>query len=174
MSHYQTLFPENQLRIICPIFNAETKFSDCVRLRHKVWRGERPAVRQGCQACMSAGKCPVAVIVQRMAMAPLSAPMPDDYHASEPRRGKLKADVLERIAPVIVTERVMARYSLSDTEISAITSANARISKQAGSAPEPTSSSPSPRKKPARKRAPDNAVNQAAASGDMSAALNKD
>jgi hypothetical protein len=57
------LSENNQFSFTCPVFNVETKLSVCIKLRDLVWRGSRPDVRKGCQACMSAGKCPAATIL---------------------------------------------------------------------------------------------------------------
>lgn len=179
---YETLDPTNQFTFTCPVFNAETRISACIKLREKVWRGERVEVRMGCQACMSAGKCPTAHIVQRMAMS--NAPLEDSYAAREPRSGKLLANVLERILPVVVTESNLVRFGVSDVERDLIAGANDRILKQLGSAPSERSTRTTMRGSGGRGLSrpkiitPEvqpitSAVNTAAATGDLSAAISQ-
>ena len=179
---YQTLADDNQFKFKCPIFNAETKMATCVKLRNLVWKGLTPEKRRGCQACMSAGKCPAAQIVQKMAMSGPRSMQPDDYGSTAPVLGKLRRDILERIRPVMVMSSTIQRLSLSSIEVNMIETANERIEAMLGSAPGASSKSKASIKGKARKprdlSSPStepkqktmSKVEQAAASGDLSAA----
>lgn len=180
---YATLAEDNQFKFKCPIFNAETKMSSCVKLRHMVWKGLRPEKRRGCQACMAAGKCPAAQIVQKMSMS--SSPVADDYGATQPIVGKLRKDVLERIRPVMVMNSTIQLFSPSTAELSLIETANQRIEAMIGTAPGAsapsrstmTGSARKPRKVASPKAAEpkttttDTRIEKAAATGDLGAAL---
>lgn len=183
MAQYLTLADENQFQFVCPIFNVETKMRLCNTLRDLVYAGRPPAVRKGCQACMRAGKCPAAQIITRISFG--AGKVGDDYGATEPTVGKLRQDVLERIAPVIVLESVLNSMQVPDAERELIATANDRIQAQLKSAPKPSGEFVSRAVKSefgssARKRstpkpkAPANtntAINAAAASGDLAAAI---
>lgn len=172
----KTLSPENQLKIRCPIFNAETRIAGCFMLRDLVWRGEGPEQRQGCQCAMRAGKCPIPVILTRMVRTG-----EDPLHSAEPKVGRIDDDILDKIAPVLVPETQMRRFSLSPQEEKAIAQANedARSGKRAikkyERRPERVieelparASAPKPKEAPPTT----DATVAAATSGDMSAAIN--
>lgn len=167
----------NQFSFTCPIFNVETKMSACVTLRNKVWRGERPEVRKGCQACMKSGKCPAEKIMHKVAFN--LDYFATEYTAATPTTGKLHAEVLERILPIMVLEKTMERIGVSAKERQLILSSNERIAKMLGGAPKKAARqvAPPPKKakavKPKVKPRSDDNVNQAAASGDLSAAINQ-
>lgn len=183
MSQILALSFENRLSFTCPIFDAPTQMRACVKLRDMFMRGERPEKRRGCQACMSAGKCPALEIVRRFAFN--CATGEDDLSSTEETTGKLPASVLERIAPVIVLPQTMSQYRISDAERTLIESSRERIEAQLRTAPRGekssritrTSSQPETRK-PSKIRTPDaaprvdTAITSAAASGDLSAAIN--
>lgn len=173
---YQTLSYANAFAFTCPIFNVETKMAGCVKLRDLVWRGKTVEVRRGCQVCMKASKCPAAVIVQSLAMS--NRPQPDDYGSVEPRSGKLRKDVLERILPVVVMEADLGRYGVPAAEVALIQSANERIAAQLGHAPGASQARAqaqvgTSRRKTREKAAPaSSAALSAAETGDLSAAIN--
>lgn len=162
----KTLSPDNQLKIRCPVFNAETKIAGCFLLRDMVWRGERPEQRQGCQCALLAGKCPIPVILQRMVREG-----DDPYHSAEPKVGTLTDDVLDRIAPVLISDTQMNRHELTPQERKALVQGNedARSGKR------------QIRKAPRREErviddtppvsATDKAVIEAAKKGDLGAAI---
>lgn len=135
MGKYLTLSQDNKFQFKCPIFDAKTAMSSCIKLRNLVWMGKNPEIRKGCQACMSAGKCPAIYVVKKFNSSSPSVPVPDDYGSKEPVMGKIRRDVLERIQNVIVTSSTMARFSLTDAEITLINSSSERIRKALGSAP---------------------------------------
>lgn len=175
----------NKFSFICPIFDVQTAMPQCITLRDKLWRGEEIPVRKGCQACMSSGKCPAAEIVRRISYG---KDTPDDYGSDIPIVGKLRRDVLEKIETVIVQDRHMNQFGVSEAERELILSANTRIQAQLAKAPEPSNrqnsvtASPSSEKRMAFSRksvskpvaaipAP-KTISDAARTGDMSAALN--
>lgn len=178
--------PRNQFSFVCPIFEVTTRISQCFKLREKFWRGERPEVRKGCQVCMRAGKCPAAAIVEKVRGHGRS--WQDDYAADEPVVGKLRKDVLQRIhRPMVIESYYREFQGVSDAEKLKIETSSERIGKMIGAAPLPSddgpvsrnfSDSPTPRKP--RKAAPkavnnnteSNAVGDAAASGNLAAAIN--
>jgi hypothetical protein len=180
---YATLSPQNKLSFTCPIFSVQAEMRSCVELRTQVWQGIRPGVRKGCQACMIAGKCPAAEVVRRMAHSAKNDA--DEYASSEPTVGKLSVSILERILNVIVTPTIMEQFSVPPTERHLIETARDRITAQLATAPahgvkrktsydhdEPVKT---PRK--AKIKTPDMAAiaaQNAAMTGDLSAALNKE
>ena len=182
MAH-TALSPSNQFSFVCPIFDVETKISACIKLRELVWKGQRPEVRVGCQACMSASKCPAATIVQRMAIGNRLAP--DEYFSAQPSKGKLRVDILEHIQPVIVlentdaakVENTIAQYGVPSAEANLIRSSSERIAKQLGVAPQakPLGQSKARKFVEVEKTAPKSTpqINTAAATGDLSAAINR-
>jgi hypothetical protein len=165
----KTLSPENQFTFTCPVFRADTKIASCLALREVVWRGEPVAVRYGCQVAMHADKCPIPRIVRKMAR------MQDDpYHSAEPKKGSLHQIILDEIAPVLVNERVIDESGATALEKTALHRCNAAA--RAGSHMTTKSRH---YVKPAKMAdvapaAPtiSDATITAAASGDLSAALN--
>lgn len=125
LKRYKTLAEDNQFSFVCPIFNAQTRITACLKLRELVWMGKRPDKRPGCQACMTASKCPVVHIVKRIGADNYG----DPYGSSEPKLGQLRKDDLERIAPIICDERTIRHYPLSDAERLMIASSGERIRK---------------------------------------------
>ncbi|SER29289.1 hypothetical protein SAMN05216548_114125 [Faunimonas pinastri] len=184
----KSLSPANLFHFVCPIFNVETRFATCVSLRDLVWKGRRPEQRKGCQACMSASKCPINNIIQDFGRLP-----DDPYHADEKRVGSLKDRHIERIMPVLVSPKLLDEYAVTPKERELILAANeaagAWVSgKQSKRSTRKTSVeledvqretapvSRRSRKPPAesvKERAPEPAdAVLAAESGDMSAAIN--
>jgi hypothetical protein len=117
----KTLSPENQLKIKCPVFHAETKIAACFMLRDMVWRGEGPLQRQGCQCAMAAGKCPVPHILTKMVRT-----NEDNYHSVDinQKAAQIDYETMDRIAPVLVSDAMMRRYSLSALEEKAFAQGN--------------------------------------------------
>ena len=117
----KTLDEANQLQVVCPIFQAETSIAVCFKLREIVWRGGRPEQRQGCQACMRANKCPINNIIWDM----IRKPDIDPYWSATKKVVQFKDHDLEKIARVVVTEKVIEAYALSEKELLMIRRANA-------------------------------------------------
>lgn len=184
---YLSLSYKNQFSFTCPIFNAETTLSACMKLRDKVWAGQQPQVRKGCQACMTSGKCPAAKIADYYTNN-ASGPKNDAHGSAMPKKGKLTAFILEKVQRVIVMPRIMAQYGISENEERLINSARERIDAQMETAPsgegertvtfrgsnKPTKSKPmvSP-KTTAPAPIINNAIAAAAMTGDLSAAINQ-
>lgn len=101
----KTLDDDNQFIFTCPIFETDTKMASCMTLREKVWRGDKPDVRKGCQMCMAANKCPVNNIIKDM-MRHLDS---DPYHAAIPKKGRLQERHLAQIERTIINERDLER-----------------------------------------------------------------
>lgn len=117
----KTLSPENQAKIICPVFHAETRIAGCFVLRDLWARGEGPAdKRQGCQCALSAGKCPIPVMLGRM----IREPGNDPCHSAEPKLINIDDDILDRIAPVLVMDSTMRRFTISAGEEKALLKGN--------------------------------------------------
>jgi hypothetical protein len=185
---YACLSPQNQFSFKCPIFDAETQMRACVRLRDKVYRGDRLETRRGCQACIKSSMCPAAEMVRRIAFGSQDAT--DHCASDEPKTGRLPADVLEKIAPVVVQDQYLRQLDVSPGEQAMIASARKRIEEQLQTAPRTqveargtrtaSSGRPTPRsvaQKPAQRvteaPAPNTTlINTAAATGDLAAALN--
>ena len=179
--------PRNQFSFVCPIFEVTTKISQCFKLREKFWRGEKLEVRKGCQVCMRAGKCPAAAIVDKVRTNGRS--WQDDYASDEQVVGKLRKDVLQRIHRPMVVESYYREFpGVSDAEKLKIETSSERIGKMIGAAPLPSddddrpsrnfTESPTPRKtrkaapKPDNTNTKTNTVGDAAASGNLAAAIN--
>lgn len=179
----------NQMIITCPIFNVDTKVAHCVELRHRIFRGEAGQVRRGCQACVASGKCPIAREVTKTIHHKLSF---QDYVSDEPKKGKLSKQMLTEIRPVVVQSQHLDKYGVSPEERDLIMTANPRIDAQLGHAPSRENKPLVERNKRevsgARTRLPpspkveleankvrktETAADHAAATGDMSAALNQ-
>jgi hypothetical protein len=183
MGYYLTLSSENQFQFNCPVFDANTKMAACMALREAVWMGKHVEKRQGCQAAMNCSMCPAAVIVKNISHG--KGQVSDDYGSKEPKVGKLHADVLERIRNVIPIERELQRFALSDTERERLRTTRTRIEAQLRTAPGAGGKSTAyvePKKfatitrepiKVGKRTEPNNdIINQAARTGDMSAAIN--
>jgi hypothetical protein len=170
MAISKTLSPENQFLFTCPVFKVNTKIASCLELRELVWRGEKPAVRFGCQVAMHADKCPVPRIVRKMIR------MQDDpYHSTEAKVGSIQQVILDEIAPVLVMDRHIDESAATDLEKIALHKCN----KAARAGEHMTTKSreykkPTAPKKAAVAPAPkvSDATITAAATGDLSAALN--
>lgn len=125
----KTLDPANQFSIICPIFKAQTKIAACFALRDLWARGEGPPTRRGCQIALDAGKCPIDHILQSMRIKG-----DDPYHSKEAKVGVLRAEILERIAPVLVLEKAIERANLPPKEAECLLKANENTRKGVGRA----------------------------------------
>ncbi|NKX37666.1 hypothetical protein HGG70_07005 [Rhodobacteraceae bacterium R_SAG4] len=183
MTQFATTSEKNQFSFNCPIFAADVSMRSCLQVRDKVYKGEHLEVRRGCQACISSSKCPAAEIQRRISFKITSA---TDHCASDtPVLGKLPADILERIAPVLVREEHMRAYRVPSHEQNAIETSRSRIEAQIATAPRAQASpkhiftsaaKPSKRgvaaKATIEQQPKITAVNEAAKSGDMAAALN--
>lgn len=185
-ANYETLSLKNLFSFKCPIFDAEVQMRSCVHLRDQVYMGKTVGVRRGCQACIQSSKCPAAELVRRIALNTGDAT--DHCASSEAKVGRLPADILERIAPVIVQEQHLATYGVPTAERQLIASARERIEAQAATAPRGrveakvirASSVSAPTKReikvtttaavaPAPKT---DSIHEAAMSGDLAAAIN--
>lgn len=170
----KTLSPENQYKIVCPVFGAETRIAACFELRDRVWRGEKLPVRAGCQVALHASKCPINNIIKRMVQDGS-----DPYHSVEPRLGSLDQDDLDRIARVLVPEKAIAeRCSPAEQKKLLEANENARkgvVIKRTRTKTEAAPMSDVPTAAPvapAPARTTPSAISEAAMTGDMSAAIN--
>ncbi|MBA8881760.1 hypothetical protein [Phyllobacterium myrsinacearum] len=167
----------NQAKFNCPIFGVETRVAACMQLRDRVWAGFKPPVRKGCQACMSAGKCPMAKLVDKMIYGKHDKNAPEPYASTEPKTVRLRDDLLERVLPIIVRDGTMNNFGVPAKERALIETANERIRKQMQHAPSAISDTSVTRRRttlkpsPASEPANDDLID-AASSGDMAAALN--
>ena len=182
---YDSLRNENQFRFTCPIFNAETRMGACTQLRDMVYMGNPPPdKRLGCQAAMRCGKCPAAVMVS---MYCFNKNWTNDHHGSiEPKQGKLMKQVLERVLKPIMLDTIMNGFNISEKERELLLTANDRIAQQLKTAPgESTKSGRSVEAKSVsrqfgkeisekkdEKTVEASAINKAAMTGDLAAAIN--
>lgn len=174
-TRFAALSPTNQFAFTCPIFNVDVKMRQCMKLVEVTKVNQKLDVRKGCQACIRSSKCP-ADQISRMISFKSAGVEPGDYGSAEPVKGRLRQDILKRIAPVVVMDRTMNEYGVPDAERDLITTASARIHKMAGTAPgEGSSRDLSAGATEKLKRKPratnDNRINEAAATGDLAAAL---
>ncbi len=160
--------PTNQFAFACPIFGAKTKIVHCFEIRDQMFKGKQLDVRRGCQACISASKCPVVHIVKDASMGrDISR-----YNSNTPVEGKLVPSLLDRIAPVRVMAHQIERYGVDEVQTKAIFKANTTLAsgKHADDLDDVPVAAKRRSVKPAE--APD-AVVTAAQTGDMSAAITR-
>jgi hypothetical protein len=183
---YLTLRRENKFSFTCPIFDAKVPMRSCVVLQEKVYRGERVQTRRGCQACITSSKCPASAIIRGIAFN--GADATDHCAATEDKHGRLPASALERVYPVVVLESELRRFDVPAAERDMIANSGARIAAQMGGAPREKIEArrsvqidaPEPRRASQRPAERDSApkttqpttISKAAATGDLSAALN--
>lgn len=162
---------DNKFQFKCPVFEAPTKVAACVKLRDMVWKGERPEKRQGCQVAMRCGTCPIAHLVQYKAFSKSDG---SNYYAEQPVMGRLDKDILTRIQPVLNTASVMSYFSLSPGEIKMLNTSGQRIAAMIGKAPAAKAETKVKRsvKKTAKVEEKPVVQSKAAATGDLSAAIN--
>ena len=178
-AHVATYAPDNHFSFTCPVFDATTRISSCIKLRELTAGGKFVGPRQGCQACMKSSLCPVVSVLNQIARDKSNGPYPDTYASKVPVHGRLRADILAPMVPIRIQERHL--MNVPEAERDLIRSAYIRIEQQASTAPagtsksvrySTTSSAPKRRstKAPAAPVAP--AINRAAATGDLAAAIN--
>jgi hypothetical protein len=108
----KTLQHDNQLVINCPVFPTKSRIAACFILRDLVWRGDGPAdKRQGCQAAMICGKCPIDRLVKRMVRNGS-----DEYHSAEPKERSFDADLVDATSRTLITDKTMQRFALTSAE----------------------------------------------------------
>lgn len=164
----------NQLKIICPIFGVESEVRVCLHLRDELWAGRKKDVRRGCQACLHDSKCPIVVIVQET----FRTGEDPGYFSREPRVVSIKDKHLDRIQRVLVQDKTLNDYGVPDNERLAIAAVNRWDAKLKGRVPgHKLEELPSagPARKPAEKpiEAPKTDLIEAAATGDLTAAINE-
>jgi hypothetical protein len=116
----QTYRADNEFRFQCPIFGAEVQIKQCLQLRDACAKGKHPVVRQGCQACLKASKCPIPAIINSV-----NHNGPDTYFSKEPKVGTLRPDIFDRIGPIVVPQYVMNEYgAMSDQQKAMILAVN--------------------------------------------------
>jgi hypothetical protein len=108
----KTLQHDNQLVINCPVFPTKSRIAACFILRDLVWRGDGPAdKRQGCQAAMICGKCPVDRLVKRMVKTG-----EDKMHSTEQVVRDFDGELLDATGKILITDKMMQRFVLSSAE----------------------------------------------------------
>jgi hypothetical protein len=163
----KTCSPGNQFTFTCPIFKANTKIAPCLELRDRVYRGEPPAVRLGCQTAIHANKCPIPTIITHMCR------MKDDpYHSDEPKMGSLRQNILDVISPVLIPEKMIEASGASDAEKAAMRKRNDEARAGAKLATPPRSSIAKPKETLPDPTPAPKINSSAAATGDLSAAIN--
>lgn len=183
-THFLSMSLKNQFSFHCPVVDVDVEMRGCVYLRDKVYSGQTIATRRGCQACIQASKCPAAEMVRRVAFGSNDAT--DHCASEEPKLGRIPGDVLDRIKAVLVPEHLLRQYGVSSAEVAKIQSSRERIEAQALTAPrtkvegrERRVAAGAPARRESRviempKTAPEvsNAITNAAATGNMAAAIN--
>lgn len=161
----KTLASDNQFCFKCPIFGAEVELAGCMQLNQDWMRGKRSEIRRGCQALMQATKCPTYHIIQAMMREG-----DDPYHSDERRVGQLRPALLAKIAPIQVLDRTLDEYGVPAAERELI------MASEKGRGDVPLEKIEVPKKR-ARKSADPvvepSALETAATTGDMAAAINK-
>jgi hypothetical protein len=174
----KTLQHDNQLVINCPVFPTKSRIAACFILRDLVWRGDGPFdKRQGCQAAMTCGKCPIDRLVKRMVRDGS-----DEYHSAEPKERDFDADLVNATGRILITDKTMQRFSLTSAEqkylLAHNESAKNFVAKPSSKPSKRISAAPAmqvedvqaPKIAPAASDASE--LVKAAQSGDMSAAVN--
>lgn len=169
---FKSLQPGNQATITCPLFQQETKFEHCTRLRELVWRGQAPNVRAGCRCAMRASKCPINHMIDAMFRG-----KDDNFYSAEEKHFAIPQEILKKIAPIQIMQRDIDNYPLSDKEREILISLNAnagatyrKILASEG-ADEVKPRRKAAEKKPAPKSSTLSATVSAAEKGDISAAI---
>lgn len=180
MTHYMSLSDQNQFSFTCPTFNAKIRMGSCTMLRDLVWRGRGPEKRKGCQAAMTCGLCPAATMVSLYCF---NNSWKNDHHGSAtPVDGKLHSQVLAKIAYNVPVDSMIRHYELSPAEETLLYSAGERIREQLKTAPgdfkhreDSADHGSATKKRRVKAAAPakDTTVNNAAATGDLAAAINQ-
>jgi hypothetical protein len=154
----------NEFAFKCPIFKVDVKFRDCAKLQQLHMRHDKPNVRKGCQACLTASKCPISHMIKE-----LHHEGDGRYFSAEPSVGPISDAVIARTARILVMPFHTQQYNLTDREKELIEDANEmarqgvvtkQISRRKTAASE-TSTSPK-------------ISTLTAETGDMSAAINKE
>jgi len=110
----------NKFKFVCPIFGAEVFLRGCLQLRELWALGKPVAVRKGCQACMSSGKCPVIHMISEMQRK--GAEM---YFSKSEEIVPLGADTINRIAPILMQDSHLKQFSdMTPRELELIMSVN--------------------------------------------------
>lgn len=107
MTPVKTYRSDNQFRFNCPIFGSEVEIRQCFTLREQWARGKQMETRRGCQACLSASKCPIVPIMKALQQNPEQN---DHYYSAEPKVGKLRPEILERIARIMVPQSTLNTF----------------------------------------------------------------
>lgn len=128
-----TLSPSNRFAFVCPVMATEVEIRTCILLREKVYKGARIEARRGCQACIRSSKCPAAELVRRIAFG--ATDQTEHCASAERVVGKIPADVLERIAPIIVRDCDLHGFGVPSAEAALIRSSRERIDAQIATAP---------------------------------------
>lgn len=177
-----TFSPRNQFIFTCPVFDTDVKMALCIRLRDKVYAGQRLDVRRGCQACVASSKCPVSEMLRCFSFS--HGRLYDDGHGSvEPKKGKLQIHLLERTVNVVVQDVHLRQYDVPPNERALIASSRPRFLEQMKTAPGTRTVSPDEFSDAPKSRKGETAklakrtksrvnINHAAATGDMAAAIN--
>lgn len=174
-TRYLSLSEKNQFTFTCPVFDTKVKMGTCMMLRDLVWRGKRHEKRRGCQAAMSCGMCPTAAMVS---LYSYNAGWQNDHHGSaEPREGRLRSEVLSKVANVIARDSVLNEYAVPPAERRLMLTASERVAAQLRGAPGDKASRGASDyvapKKTRRTADPKPALDTSAAkSGDLAAAIN--
>jgi len=131
---------DNQFHFTCPIFLAEARMGDCMKVRDITWRGQVVEGRGGCQAMLSCGKCPVVAIIRAVNNRDYSG-----SYSREKRFGTLDADHLAHTNRVLARSDSLQRFSITAEELELIEAADERTHAAATkgakrAAPEPIAS----------------------------------
>lgn len=173
-SEIEALKNENAFRFNCPVFATEVEVSDCFRLLEQHMKGFRVAGRNGCQACMSASKCPTREMFDE------AAEDPSRYFSATPKLGRISESVLEAIEPILVTEKTLENFSVDSEDRATIAALNESSKPGRGKAKRSKIIEPlDPASKTKRTTLPpvkprpvvDEGVATAAQTGDLSAAI---
>ena len=127
---------------------------------------------------MRASKCPIVPMMQTMMRE-----KGDPYYSAEPRLGGLGGDLLKRIANVVVPDSILKLFDIPQRQRDLILETNGQLGakKLKGisnleevefSAPSESHRESAPRKSKAEKIVEPDALLVAAATGDLSAAIN--
>lgn len=118
-ANIDTFRADNAALIQCPVFGATVEIRQCISLRDRMYKGEILETRKGCQACVAASKCPVAVMIGFI------EEKNDHYFSAVPKLMRLGSDILKRIVPVVVPDHILKRYGdMSDSQRTAILATN--------------------------------------------------
>jgi hypothetical protein len=110
--------PDNLFQFECPVFKLNVQARICFKVHETFMKGQPHPKRPGCNACLSANKCPIHYMIKEAIRTQKEA-----YFSTTPTVGSLSQEIISDVMPVMVLERDLKRFGCSANEIAAIEAA---------------------------------------------------